>query len=25
MFWSAVLWGGVLTLASTRISHLLHH
>jgi uncharacterized membrane protein len=25
MFWSAVLWGGVLTLASARISHLLHH
>lgn len=25
MFWSAVLWGGVLTLASSRISHLLHH
>ena len=25
MFWSAVLWGGVLTLASARITHLLHH
>jgi uncharacterized membrane protein len=25
MFWSAVLWGGVLTLASARIGHLLHH
>ncbi len=25
MLWSAVLWGGVLTLASTRIGHMLHH
>lgn len=25
MLWSAVLWGGVLTLASARIGHLLHH
>lgn len=25
MFWSAVLWGGVLTLASARIGRLLHH
>jgi uncharacterized membrane protein len=25
MLWSAVLWGGVLTLASSRIQHLLHH
>lgn len=25
MLWSAVLWGGVLTLASARIGHFLHH
>jgi uncharacterized membrane protein len=25
MLWSAVLWGGILTLASDRIGHLLHH
>ena len=25
MFWSAVLWGGILTIASDRIGHLLHH
>ena len=25
MLWSAVLWGGILTLASARIGHLLHH
>ena len=25
MFWSAVLWGSVLTLASARLGHLLHH
>lgn len=25
MLWSAVLWGGVLTLASARIGHMLHH
>jgi len=25
MFWSAVLWGGILTMASDRIGHLLHH
>lgn len=25
MLWSAVLWGGILTLASARIGHFLHH
>ncbi len=25
MLWSAVLWGGVLTLASIKFGHLLHH
>ncbi|MGI4835919.1 small multi-drug export protein [Hymenobacter polaris] len=25
MLWSAVLWGGILTLASARLGHLLHH
>lgn len=25
MFWSAVLWGGMLTFASVRFGHLLHH
>ena len=25
MLWSAVLWGGVLTLASARLGHLFHH
>ena len=25
MFWSAVLWGSILTLASAQIGHLLHH
>ncbi len=25
MLWSALFWGGVLTLASARIGHLLHH
>jgi len=25
MLWSAVFWGGVLTLASVRFGHLLHH
>lgn len=25
MLWSAVLWGGILTMASAQIGHLLHH
>ena len=25
MLWSAVFWGGVLTLASVRFGHLIHH